>query len=851
MIAEINSKAGVRHSPGKYFTFASQRVFIATLALVLATAGAFLFYDQRAKLLGGLHRSLTAIALQKANRLSTWFAERQGDAASLGLDPLFGEGVARWLTPGGAYIAAPDAIQARLESLMTAYGYQSVILYDGQGNQRLALGAGAALNPNGIASVMSILDKGLMGTFDLHEFHGRNQPMLLDFFVPVRAPGNPRLKPVAVVLLRLGSDSFIVPLLEERPVESLSTESLLVRRENDKVVILTEVHKSMAAGPALRFPLNQPEMPAAMAARGIEGIVEGTDYAGHHVIAALRAVPGPDWKLVLKIDKDEAYAPIRSLALTLSSMMLFVFAAASWMVGLWSRSLATREALRNAESALDRQALVQHFEYLSKNANDLIILFDAAFCIVEVNDRVTEAFQRTREELIGSPYQLMRPPGSINDNENLQLLLATSDSALYETVNCRKDGSTFPVEVSVRRFEIEGKVFYQGIARDITGRKQAEASLLERNRLGRLRAEAISTLASSRALLDGNVEDFVRQLTEQAAVVTGVERANVWFFNDDESELRSIDVYEATPGRHSTAMVLRQEQYQNEFNALKSSPYVNADHPLTDPRTSGYVETYIKPLHITSMLDVVIDLAGRHVGLLCLEHVDRAHHWEDDEIAFARQLSDKIALALVNRERGHAAERLLRNLRDTVTAIAITVEMRDPFTAGHHVRVAELAAAIGVELGLAPDQVEGIRLGASIFDIGKISIPAEVLNRPGPLRGREYDLVKTHAQVGHDIVGNINFPWPVAKMILHHHERIDGSGYPEGLKGDAIPLEARILAVADVVEAMCSHRPHRPAPGINAALVEISANKGILYDTPVAEACVRLFREKGFEFSKQ
>jgi len=191
-------------------------------------------------------------------------------------------------------------------------------------------------------------------------------------------------------------------------------------------------------------------------------------------------------------------------------------------------------------------------------------------------------------------------------------------------------------------------------------------------------------------------------------------------------------------------------------------------------------------------------------------------------------------------------ERLRNTLNGTVHAIASIVETRDPYTAGHQRRVADLARAIAAEMGLPADRIEGLRIAATIHDIGKISVPAEMLTKPTKLTNIEFSLIKTHVQAGYDILKDIEFPWPVARMVIEHHERINGSGYPRGLTGDNLLLESRILAIADVVEAMGSHRPYRASLGIEPALEEIEKNKGILYDIDVADACLRLFREKGY-----
>jgi putative nucleotidyltransferase with HDIG domain/PAS domain S-box-containing protein len=184
----------------------------------------------------------------------------------------------------------------------------------------------------------------------------------------------------------------------------------------------------------------------------------------------------------------------------------------------------------------------------------------------------------------------------------------------------------------------------------------------------------------------------------------------------------------------------------------------------------------------------------------------------------------------------------------TVTALSATIETRDPYTSGHQQRVAQLAVAISQELGLDLKIVEGIHTAALLHDIGKIKIPAEYLSRPGRLSGVELNVIKTHAEVGYEILNPIEFPWPVATIVLQHHERINGTGYPYGLLGDQLLLETKIIAVADVVEAMASHRPYRVALGIDEALHEISNNMNSLYDEEVVKACLKVFEQNHFTF---
>jgi HD-GYP domain-containing protein (c-di-GMP phosphodiesterase class II) len=185
----------------------------------------------------------------------------------------------------------------------------------------------------------------------------------------------------------------------------------------------------------------------------------------------------------------------------------------------------------------------------------------------------------------------------------------------------------------------------------------------------------------------------------------------------------------------------------------------------------------------------------------------------------------------------------------TIQVLVSASEARDPYTAGHQSRVADLARAIATEMELPQDKIEGIRMAGSIHDIGKLSIPAEILVKPTKLTNLEFSLIKEHPQNGYEMLKDVESPWPLAQIVYQHHERMNGSGYPRNLKGDEILLEARIMAVADVVEAMASHRPYRAALGIEIALEEIEKNKGILYDDVVVDACLRLFREKSYQLT--
>ena len=192
-------------------------------------------------------------------------------------------------------------------------------------------------------------------------------------------------------------------------------------------------------------------------------------------------------------------------------------------------------------------------------------------------------------------------------------------------------------------------------------------------------------------------------------------------------------------------------------------------------------------------------------------------------------------------------KQMRKNLDGTIQAIARTVETRDAYTAGHQRRTTDIAGAVAFEMGLSKQVIDGIRMAGLIHDLGKISVPAEILSKPGQISESEFSLIKQHPQAGYEILKGIDFKWPVADIVLQHHERLNGSGYPYGLKGEEILLEARILGVADVIEAMASHRPYRPALGIDDAFEEITMKRGTLYDPDVVDASIDLFTKRGYQ----
>lgn len=283
--------------------------------------------------------------------------------------------------------------------------------------------------------------------------------------------------------------------------------------------------------------------------------------------------------------------------------------------------------------------------------------------------------------------------------------------------------------------------------------------------------------------------------------------------------------------------------------AIRTQKPVVIRDALADPSYLPWRDNSIR-LGYRSILSLPLVSRDQVLGVLNIYSAN-TDDFSPEEIELLDQLSDDLAFGIVglriSKLQEQSTERLLHSLEGTITAMAATVEMRDPYTAGHQRRVAALARDIARQMELPDEDIHGIYLAAVIHDLGKIGIPAEILAKPGKLNKLEYEIIQAHPQKGYDILKPIDFPWPIAQMVYQHHEHLDGSGYPNGLKEKEILLGARIIAVADTVEAMSSHRPYRPGFGIGAALDEIERTRGMWYDSAVVDACLKLFREHGYK----
>jgi len=431
----------------------------------------------------------------------------------------------------------------------------------------------------------------------------------------------------------------------------------------------------------------------------------------------------------------------------------------------------------------------EKYRVLFDHAGQMIIVAqDGLFKLV--NKKCLE-YGYTEEEIIGQPFlDFIHPEDrKMVAEKHLKRITEKDFGATYEFRFLTKDGKTRWVEITAVHIEWEGRPATLNYVTDITERIKAQQ---EKEEL----LKVIENSQNEIYIFDSNSLKFT--YANQAAI------KNTGYSAEEMLNLTPLDLKpEFDRTKFDTLL-------QPLLSGMKIKEVFETYHRRKDGSTYP-VEVYLQVVELTNKkncLAIVLDIS----------------------------------------ERKQAEQNLEKTLYGIIKAAARTAEVRDPYTAGHQEKVAELAEAIAQAMNLDDSRIKGVRLASMIHDLGKIAIPPEILNKPGRLTEIEMELIKTHSTVGFEILKDIEFPWPIAEIVYQHHEKIDGSGYPRGLKGEQILLEARIICVADVVEAISSHRPYRPSLGLDQALDEIKDNAGKLYDERVVKHCVELIEKKGFKF---
>ena len=464
--------------------------------------------------------------------------------------------------------------------------------------------------------------------------------------------------------------------------------------------------------------------------------------------------------------------------------------------------------------------------------------------ILQVNSGACKTLGYSREELAGKSIFDIDPQITPDHLQALMTSSGNKDRIVFESIHRRKDGFTFDVEVEVSPFTFDNRNLAMALTRDITERKKNEQALRRLNR-------TLLTLSSgNEALVRAGSEQDLLERMSHILVEVGGHRV-VWIDLTDKPNGNQL--YPA-----ATAYALpTPELGENRMPCTELlADTLKSREPklITSVASDVGCGTYREQLSaIGCCCGLVLPLVASRglIGTLSI-FAESLDAFDKAEFDLLRELADDLAFGIqaqrIHSEQQQAVARLQKTMEATIVALADTLELRDPYTAGHQRRVAHLAKAIALRLGFDAERAEAIYLAGMIHDIGKIYVPAEVLSRPGRLTPLEFSLVQTHVEAAYGILHPIDFPWPLADIVHQHHERLDGSGYPRGIHGDEIMLESRILAVADVVEAMSAHRPYRPGLGIEAAMTEIKQGRGKLFDPDVVDQCVALFTEDAFQF---
>jgi PAS domain S-box-containing protein len=517
------------------------------------------------------------------------------------------------------------------------------------------------------------------------------------------------------------------------------------------------------------------------------------------------------------------------------------------------------EALRESE---------ERFRDLYENAPNAYFSVGVDGRIRRCNRRAGELLGNAVEELVGRPvFELYAntPQGKEKASKVFQRFRAGKTLHDEELQMQKADGTPVWISLTVNAVrDAQGRVVEsRSMVVDITERKRAEEAL--RRSLEETARSQRTLLALSQAAQEvqhARTADEVYQTIGNEVTELGYHAA-IFILTGDQTHLvvSHLTFEPALVRAAEKLMGLSAQGYRFPLvpGGFFQRIIAERETTFTDATSGSMAEALPEPLQ---------PLAGRLAALLELEQsivapltigsemhgllVVNGTGLTEADVPAVTTLANQAAIALENaqaqEELQQSYAKLQRALEGTVYTLVSAIEMGDPYTAGHQQRVTQLACAIAHEMGLPEEQIEGLRMAGLIHDLGKINVPSEILSRPGPLSDLQFGLVKMHAQTGHNVLKETHFPWPLADIVLQHHERMNGSGYPQGLSGEEILLEAKILAVADVVEAMASSRPYRPALGVDKALEEVSQNKGILYDPEVVDACLRLFTEKRFTF---
>ncbi len=789
-------------------------------AIIIASA-VWAFSHYRTQVRAEVEYDLLAVAELKNQQITDFLKERISDGEVLaqraGIWTLVDKN-APHIAQGLDMFASIADITAQLKN---AYGYGDIVVFDDNLQPVYPRHAGHSFNPLVLESLGKAKQTAQPQIADLH-FHDEDV-IHFGIIYPVRASGALEGPVIGYIFLEMPAHPSLNRLVSNWPTTpSKSGESILLRRDNDKATYLTPLRHDREMRPLrMQQSMDDDRMVAARALKGQVGIArDGIDYRGVSVLSAASQITGTSWTLLTKLDEDEAYAKVATLGKTITLLAsLFIALAGLTIYYFWRnqrnefevrRSLLERELNSSSEQIKTEQHTRSRIE-----AN-FARIFDASPMpkqIHSLHDLRITAINRAHERLFGYSldeiceldfwFEKIYPDPDIREQLRKGWVAGIekirNDQSVSESPELRmhcRDGTVRTMRASM---SISGDDIII-IWTDLTELRKSEAALIESER--RFRGMVEQTISGFYVVVDQRIAYVNPRLTE----MVGWSQDEVIGHGPEEfvDEQSAHDMYKA----------------QQHLLAGERTVSIKLMARCKDGSN--------KPLAAHSTLG---SWDGKQAIIAILEDLTERTRAEEKIQSYVARLEG--------------------SMRATLQACSKMVELRDPYTAGHQNRVGLISSAIAREMGWDQARCEALELMGLVHDIGKIAVPAEFLTKPTKLSPYEFEIIKGHAQAGYEILKDLQFDnLPVAEIVRQHHERMNGSGYPQGLKGEQILPEAKILAVADVLESMASYRPYRPALGTDKAIAELEANSGKLYDPDVVNALVRLVREKNYIIPK-
>lgn len=787
-------------------------VIHAVIAIAIVVSAAIAFSHYREELDSHVASDLLFTARIEQQQIIDFLRERVGDSEVL----VQRREIRQLLSaaPGSTeHAASLRHIPELVAQFREAYGYHRMLVFDRNENVVYPSGATATIESETVSALKTAQRSGSPSIVDLH----KHDESTLRFGIINLVFQNDRLQ--GSVFLEMDAHPHLYRFIKEIPGSGFaSIESLLVRKEGDRAVFLSPLKYAPEIQPLTTYrDLGNSAMMVAKSVESPGNIVRDTvDYRGKSVIGVALPITGTPWLLVTKIDREEAEADVVHLSRIIIALtvifMLIVTAAVQYF---WRAQRAIHDAQKaELASALDessrqvdsaqrqRSRIEQRFQRIfdaSPVAKQIHALDDCR--LLAINHAHRQLFGYAPEEISGVddwfrhayPDPILRARLRTGWTDQIEKLRRDGGVAVSPELEiCCADGSKRTVS---GQMAIAGSDIIISWT-DLTEIRRGEAALAESER-------------RFRGMVEQTISGFYVEVNHKIAYINpSLENMVGW---------KLEEVVGRSPGEFVD------EQSANQM--LEVERRLQAGERTVSLRING---------------------RRRDGSLVPLSTNSTLGSWDGHQ-AIVAMIEDITERARAEEKIQHYVRQLETSMRSALLAVSKTIDLRDPYTAGHQNRVGQIAGAIAREMGWEQRRSEALELMGLVHDIGKVAVPAEFLTKPTRLSTHEFEIIKTHAQAGYEILKGLEFDEiPVAEIVRQHHERMDGSGYPRGLKGEQILPEARILAVADVLESMASYRPYRPALGLEAAIAEIEKNRGKLYDPVVVDALLRLIRDKAY-----